>query len=168
MFVSPQKLINFKFKLTPENAQVEFPAYLKAISANFNSNWNTYDEVGRADPKVLYASFSKTLSIDFFAVAEHESGDAAAIFDKLELLAKSVVPKYSGAGFQGNFVIFTLGNMYVNQVGYVTSLTYNWDNTQITWDIEAQLPHITDVSMTINWVGRKMPESSIHRFFDHK
>lgn len=165
-FVSKPQLIKFKFELDPSGVIIELPAYLENITSRFNAEWTTYPEIGRADPKVLYNSFSKDISLSFKVVAESNNRTTFDTFTDLEKLSKTTVPYYQGQpGFVGNFIIFTIGNIYVKQVGYVTNLSYGWDNSEVTWDLEAQLPYFTSVNMSIAWIGRLMP-SNRHNFFD--
>jgi len=164
-YVPKPELIKFKFELDPSGLIIEVPAYLEDLSVRFSADWTPYPEIGRADPKVIYNNFSKSISLSFKIVAETTDRDTYDTFSDLERLSKSTTPHYQGqAGFVGNFIIFTIGNIYVRQVGYVTSLRYSWDNSQVTWDLDAQLPYFTNVNMEIAWVGRLMP-SNFHDFF---
>lgn len=158
-FVPNTGVIDFKFTIDPEGIDVEFPTYINSIAARFNPNWEEYREVGRADPKYLYNSYSKIVEIDFRVVAESDSRDTTKVFDDLEKISKAAAPRYTGGGYQGSFLIFTVGKIYVKQVGILTGMQYEWDNTQITWDLKTQLPVLTSVSMTIAWIGRQMPQS---------
>lgn len=167
----------FKFSQHPGDRSVEFPALLDDISANFNSEWETYPEIARADPKYRINQFTKTLSISFKVVAESDLTPGRTVidcFNDLENLARMATPYYQpGAGdtsaykgYDGSFISFTIGNLYVDEVGYITSLSYNWDNTQITWDTGTELPILTEVNMTIAWVGRGMSQTS-YKYFGH-
>ncbi len=159
------ELIKFKFELDPSGLVIELPAYLEDLSARFSADWTAYPEIGRADPKVVYNNFSKSISLSFKVVAETENRTTFDTFTDLENLSKVTTPYYQGQpGFVGNFVIFTIGNIYVRQVGYVTGLRYSWDNSEMTWDLRVELPYYTNVSMEIAWIGRLMP-SNFHDFF---
>lgn len=166
-FVAPKKKIQFRFRLTPSDTRIEFPAYLQDLSVQVSPTWEGYNEIGRADNKYIYSTFGKSLSIAFLVPAENsQAGDMTInrVFDKLDALAKAATPYTSGAGYVGQFIIFTIGEIYVNQVGYVTSLTYDWDNSTTTWDIDKQLPMLTNVSLSIQWVGRTMARGNTSFF----
>jgi len=156
-FIPPRGTIAFNFYLDPAGINIAFPAYIDSVDVSYSPSWDTFQEVGRADQKVLYSRFQKSISLAFKVVAESSSRNTVHVFRDLETLTKVITPRYNGAGYQGNFIIFTIGNIFVKQVGYVTSLEYNWNNTEVTWDVDKQLPHWTTVSMEIQWIGRLMP-----------
>lgn len=163
-FTPPAGNINFTFYLDPEDVTIAFPAYITSMDISYNPSWDSFQEVGRADSKVLYKQFAKSISLQFKVVAESEERNTIKMFKDLEILTKSITPRYYNSGYQGNFIIFTIGNVFVKQVGYVTSLEYTWNNTEVTWDISNQLPHWTQVSMDIAWIGRLMPYESSNFF----
>jgi hypothetical protein len=75
---------------------------------------------------------------------------------------------YSGAGFHGVYVKVTIGDLYVNQPMYITSLSYNWD-TETPWEITngRQLPFYTDVDMSLSWIGNKRPSYTDSTVFNY-
>ena len=155
----------FKFQVIPGGPTIEFPAYLNSFGSRFSPSWNEYQEIGRADPKVLMSSFSKEVDFDFTVVAENPGDrNVNQIFKKLEDLSKASLPQYYGGnkGFQGNFVKFTICRVYRNQIRYIASLQYQWENDKTSW-ID-NLPILGRVNMTIRWVGEKMPQSSQRMF----
>lgn len=153
--------LEFKFTVIPQGPTIEFPAYINSMGSRFSPSWQTYQEVGRADPKVLMSSFSKEVDLDFTVVAENSSDrNVRSIFDKLDNLSKGAQPRYypGNRGYQGNFVRFTIGKIYKNEIGYLTSLQYQWENDKTSWIND--LPVLGRVNMTITWVGNRMPQSS--------
>ncbi len=156
-FIPPRGNIAFNFYLDPAGINISFPAYVDSIDVSYNPSWDSFQEVGRADQKVLYNKFSKSISLSFKVVAESNQRNTISVFRDLETLTRVITPRYYRSGYQGNFIIFTIGSIFVKQVGYVTSLEYTWNNTEITWDVSNQLPHWTVVSMEIQWIGRLMP-----------
>lgn len=159
----------FRFQQEPGGRIVEFPAYLDDISTSMNSDWESYPEVARADPQYRISQFTKTISLSFKVVAESgviSGRNTVDCFKDLDDLARMATPYYYGAGYEGSFVIFTVGNIYVKEVGYITSLSYNWDNTSITWDYDSELPILTEVNMSISWVGRGMSQTYYDYFGD--
>lgn len=174
-FRRPEGVIDFKFELDPYGTRIELPSLVQTLSVSFAPSWSTHTEVGRADPKVLYESFSKNISLAFKVVAEGKSVSPADTFRNLEILSKTTTPNYNGIrSYQGNFVIFTIGRIFIRQVGYITNLQYNWNNTEVTWDVGSpmsggegsKLPMWTDVTMDIAWIGSKMPKSTNKYFLE--
>jgi hypothetical protein len=178
-FVAPSRQIDFQFKFTPLNETVKFPAYIDSISANFTPTWTTYKETGRADQKVAYTKFEKTISLSFKVVAEDTSINTVYMFRRLEQLVRGASPMYYGPnlGYNGNFAYFTLGNLYVQRPVFITSLQYTWNNSEVTWDVGnirnqenetgSELPMWTDVSMEMTWIGKRKPNQT-HEFFRNR
>jgi hypothetical protein len=159
---------NIKFTIIPLNETVEFPAYINTIASRFAPSWTDFPEIGRADAKVLLSSFAKDVDINFTVVAENDSdANVNKIFNKLQILSRATMPRYfsGNKGFQGNFIQFTIGNIYVDEIGYVNSLDYQWENDKTSWIDD--LPMLTTVNMTIKWVGKKMPSDAIS-IFSHR
>lgn len=176
--------IDFRFEFTGTGAIVDFPAYIDNISVSFSPSWSTFKESGRADPKVLYAEFQKSISLSFKVVSESSSPeeDPVTRFNQLHNLVKGSAPMYYGSdiGYQGSFVKFSIGKIYVQQYGFISSLQLNWEATDMVWDVDpdfrdnvtgnlairtgTHLPMWTVVDMDITWVGRVMPNQNT-KFF---
>jgi hypothetical protein len=157
-----------KFVIIPLGTSVEFPAYINTIASRFAPSWTDFPEIGRADAKVLLSSFAKDVDINFTVVAENNvDADVSTMFDKLQDLSRATMPHYfsGNKGFQGNFLQFTIGKIYVDEIGYVSSLDYQWENDKTSF-IE-DLPMLTTVNMTIRWVGKRMP-SDTNDIFSHR
>lgn len=161
------KFTNIKFEIIPLNEEVKFPAYINTISSRFSPSWQPFTEIGRADPKVLMESFTKDVDLNFTAVATGGSADTKSVFKSLNTLSKATLPNYfsGNKGFQGNFIKFTIGDIYVDEIGYLSSLDYQWENDKTSW-ID-NLPLLTTVNMTIRWIGTKMPSSNINSIFSN-
>lgn len=156
-----EDFLEFKFVVIPEGVTVSFPAYLNSLGTRFSPSWQSYQELGRADAKMLLSSFSKEVDIDFTVVAENSSDrNVTSIFQKLDNLSKASLPNYfpGNKGFQGNFVRFTIGKIYKDEIAYISSLQYQWENDKTSWIDD--LPLLGRVNMTLGWVGKKMPQSS--------
>ena len=153
------RFTQLKFKIRPLNLTVNFPAYINTISSRFAPQWQDFTEIGRADSKVLLASFAKDVDLNFTVVAEGGISDTQSVFNKLDDLSKGTLPNYfpGNKGFQGNFIEFTIGDIYIDEIGYINSLDYQWENDKTSW-ID-NLPVLTTVNMTIRWIGKKMPSS---------
>lgn len=154
---------DFEFELIPDPGVglLEFAADINSVSSRFSPSWQQFMEVGRADPKILYSQYVKEVDLDFNVVATSETdNNVHQVFQKLDNLAKAAAPQYysSTNSYQGHFLRFTIGNLFSREIGYVSSLQYQWENDKTSW-ID-QLPVITRANMTIIWVGKRMPQSS--------
>jgi hypothetical protein len=153
----------FEFELLPDPGvgTIEFEADINSIGSRYSPSWQQFMEVGRADPKILYSQYVQEVDLDFNVVATGNDGNKVAdVFAKLDNLAKAAAPQYfSGTNsYQGHFLKFSIGDIYLNEIGYVTSLQYQWENDKTSW-ID-NLPLLTRANLTIVWIGKKMPQSS--------
>lgn len=145
---------------------IKFRAYIDSISDSFNPSWNETNDQGRADPKVMLGSFTRTISVSFKVVVTSR-GDLRGVYDKLKRLARFTMPKYRNGGFTGDFVQLTIGNLYRAEYGYITGLSYDWDN-ETPWEIDAgiELPLYTSVQLDFTYIGNKRMSSG-HNVFGY-
>lgn len=141
-------------------------AYFKGeISHESSPQWDATQDIGRADPKYMYQAFSRTISFSFDVVAEGDGLDSDYIKDTLNELDSMTVPYYKpGKGFQGHYIKFTIGRLYVGQYGVITSFNAKFDNSQISWDYDTYLPFFANVSMSIAWIGKRRPDVGTKSF----
>lgn len=160
-----------KFEILGIGDTISLPALIINTQARMEAQWDEFSEIGRADPKVLLAKFSKTIDLDFLVVATGGDRGVEQTLSDLERLSKVVTPNYnvaSGEGYQGVFIKLSYGGLYREQVFYVNSLGYTWDNENITWyNVDSgatALPILTKVNMTLQYVGRRIPSTQV-KFF---
>jgi hypothetical protein len=82
---------------------------------------------------------------------------------KLNELSKLALPVYNGP-YVGSYVKFSIGKLYTEEMGYIKGLTFDWDNSQIVWDEDKELPMITNVSMEIGYIGKRKPQVASNFF----
>lgn len=157
-----QELLNLEFRVVPGGFTIEFPAYISNVTDRYSPMWNQFFEIGRADHKVLYNKFVREVDIQFRTIADGSYERALGLKLKLNELAKSTYPRDVADGFQGNFLEFTIGALYQKEIGYVSQLQYNWDNTETSWD--GGNPFYTTVNMSIVWIGKERPRSEIDAY----
>lgn len=141
---------------------VEFPAFISTFNDTFSPQWGEYNDMGRADPKVMYEQFSRQINFNFKVVAL-KTGEARENYLKFNTLAKAAYPHYvPGKGFVGRFVRFTFAKLWENEYVRVSSLDFSpADDTP--WDVDdegkGEWPVVVDVTMTLDWVGDMRPDA---------
>ena len=135
---------------------MHFRAFLNDFSDSYSSTWNSVNYVGRGDTLYNYAGFGRTISLGF-TVAAQSKAELIPMYKKLNYLASTLAPDYSGAGFmRGNMVRLTIGGYLYEQPGFITSLTYTVPQ-ESPWEIAInaeggsdgsvkELPHIINVT----------------------
>lgn len=132
---------------------IEFVGYIDSITTNSNPSWDQFFDMGRADPKVMYKSYSRSVQISFYVVTEEKeqhkppkNGGPLSNFNKLQRLGDLTLPiMESGNGYNAPHILFEIGKI-LSGYGYITSLDYSWDNATPWVD---ERPVVTSVSIGI-------------------
>jgi hypothetical protein len=141
---------------------IPFRATVSNISDNFSPSWNPVTVMGRPDSPAIYSTFQRSVSFDFMVAATSRE-ELVPMWRKLNYLATCTMPLYSGGGRpQGPITRLTIGDMYSDMPGYISSLTIGV-NEEATWDISSegngkQLPTIVDVSVTFDVIHDYRPQ----------
>ncbi len=152
--VRPRKSITV-FRFTPykpgagklDQGIAEFEAHITAIRDTNTPSWNSSNDMGRADPKVFYSAYHRSIGINFIVVSltkqEHIDN-----FINLRKLVGLTYPIYNGSkrGYNAPHVLVEVGAL-LSVIGNVTSIDYSWD-AETPWIDEK--PILTEVSIDIN------------------
>ena len=167
--------IKFMFHDLNTNERFRFRAYIENVSEDFNPEWQEVKILGRADSPYIYQGFSRTVQISF-KVAALSRGDLMLMWDQLERLAKTTVPKYNSTyKMKGPLIKFTLGNWFINTPAFIKSLSYTVDN-DTPWEINlsdsgiylgddkeynvGELPMTVSVQVSMQIFGEVRPAST--------
>jgi len=161
--------ISFKFN------SIIFKGYIDSISDNFTPGYSSESDQNRADPRYLYTSFERSVSITFRVVWEQHD---ASPWENLKRLADLSLPKYGGGPFAQR-VDVTIGGLYTKIPMLIESLSYDWDNetpwalpdintkrptdkpgTRLTTvDRGKEVPLYTSVTLSLKYMGNKKPDA---------
>jgi len=159
--VTNSELITFKI------GDVIFPAYITALSDSFSPSLSGESDQNRADPRYLYTSFERSVSVSFMVVYE-KSGDSP--WPKLKKLAEYSLPGY-GSGPWAQTPKVTIGKLYRNIPMVIESVSFDWDN-ETPWSIAGNmgrdnkfkidikndgLPMYTAVDLSMKYLGNVKP-----------
>jgi hypothetical protein len=104
---------------------MNFRAYIDSFSDSYNANWKDQSYMGRGEKFYKYEGFSRDISLAFTVVAQSQ-GEMNGMYQKLNYLASSLAPYYTGQGYMaGNLVKLTVGDYIYEQVGFISSITYD-------------------------------------------
>jgi len=139
--------------LKEQEWKLQFEAHITSINDSSSPSYNENFDMGRADPKVFYASANRTLNVSFFVVAlndrEHEDNHDFL----LARLGRMTYPIYQdGNGYNSPHVLFQIGKLHKGY-GVITSLTYDW-KPEFGW--KEQRPLYTDVNLTIKILANSL------------
>lgn len=150
--------IPFKF------GNIQFRAFLDSISDSFSPTWNAEFDQGRADARILYGSFSRSIGISF-RIAAFSKQQINTIYYKMDELAKLTMPDYGTETFSGMFTKLTVGDLYGEVPVYIDSLTYDWDS-ESPWELKSgqRVPFYVSVSVNCTWIGETRPQQDVAVF----
>tara|TARA_R110000772_G_scaffold174822_2_gene286721 strand:+ start:1462 stop:3462 length:2001 start_codon:yes stop_codon:yes gene_type:complete len=113
---------------------MHFRALLGAITDSYNSTWNPTQYLGRGEDFYTYGGFSRSVSLSWTVVAQSKD-ELIPMYKKLNYLASTMAPDYSGNGYmRGNLMQLTIGGYFYEQKGFFTTLDYSMPQ-DTTWEI---------------------------------
>ena len=104
---------------------MHFRAFIDNFSDSYNATWNPVTYLGRGENFYTYSNYTRTISMGW-TVAAQSKQELIPMYKKLNYLASSLTPYYTGKGYMaGNLVQLTVGGYLYETVGIITSLTYD-------------------------------------------
>jgi len=169
----PEDFIKFRIKDVNTGRIIQFPAYLEDITDNSSAEYTPTRYIGRADQTYVYSGYTRSISFGFKVAALSER-DLPVMWNKIDYLKQLTLPLYDTGllGTEDNeprpkapFVELTIGDLYVDQPGYFSSINLTIPQSS-NWETEEgyQLTHLCDVALEFTYVGKSLPQNS--RFED--
>lgn len=158
-------LIKFYFEDGNQGYNVmPFRCTMTGFSDSFSPGWDRIDIMGRPDGAYLYNSFERSISFTFMVAALSRS-EMIPMWRKLNQLASYTMPDFGGGGKPaGPFMRITIGHMFQQTPGFITSLSYTVPD-DATWDIAEdddndakQLPMVVEANVSMTIVGDFRPQ----------
>ena len=147
-------------------AVMAFRATMTGFTDSFSPGWDRIDIMGRPDGAYLYNSFERNVSFNF-TVAAMSRSEMIPMWRKLNYLASYTMPDFSDlAKPSGPFMRITIGDLFYQTPGFITSLSYTIPD-DATWDIAEdvdnnadakQLPMVVEASISFTIVGDYRPQ----------
>jgi hypothetical protein len=146
---------------------MHFRAYLNSFSDAYNAEWSSVKYLGRGENFYNYTGFGRSVSLSW-TVAAQSKEELIPMFKKLNYLASNLMPDYSNSGYmRGPLMQLTVGGYLYEQVGFMTSLTYDIGEDS-TWEIGIddkgnsdpnvkELPHIIKVQASFTPIHDFVP-----------
>jgi hypothetical protein len=132
-------LVKFRIAIIDNNAPnqkqfIHFRAFLDSISDAYSATWNPVKYLGRGENFYTYDGFTRQISLSW-TVAAQSKQELIPMYKKLNFLASSLTPDYSGLGYmRGNLAQLTIGGYIYEQPGIITGLTYTMEDN-VPWEI---------------------------------
>lgn len=153
-----EKSIEFNFTpIEPGNkigSTIYFRGWIENISDNSNSSWNENKNIGRADPKFMYSSYSRSINVDFKTAALNK-GEEQLWIDAINSLKGMTTPVYNNIhGYNGVMCKIKIGKL-IDEIGIIESVG-------VTVFSEADwingIPMVFDIGVQFRVVGFRRPQ----------
>ena len=167
-----QKLDNqdycpFRFEDADGNI-IYFRAILSGITDTFSPEYASERYVGRPDSVYVYQGTNREISFTFDVYPKSDE-ELIVLWEKMNYLAGLTYPDYTrlpggGQGMLAPFCKLTIGQMYRDSYGYISSLSYAVQDNG-TWETHfAKLPKYIQASCTFVYVGNRLPSKNQKHF----
>ena len=140
-------LVTIKLVSGRDNSILQFRSYLKAFSDNYTAQYNDVNYIGRPDTLKVFKGTTRQLSLGFVVPVMSED-ELEIVYQKLNKLVQNTsMGTINGYYLQGPFMKLTVGGWCKNTPIIVTSLKFETNPSEYTWDIIHEVPQIVDVSL---------------------
>ena len=154
--------IPFKFKDTKKKKNIVFRAILSGITDTFTPEYASERYVGRPDKVHVYQGTDREIAFTF-DVYPKSMEELPELWKKLNYLAGQTYPHWTDADVNGGrgmispYTELTIGQMYTDTPGYISSLVYTVMD-EGTWEtLSMKLPKYVQVNCTFTYIGDRLP-----------
>ena len=165
----PKDFIKFRIRDAVNGKWIIFPALISGITDSSSAETSPIQYIGRPDKVYVYGGTDRTIGFNMKVVALNE-GDITTIWEKMNYLKGLVHPQFKefkndtgesvGLGTRpvAPIVYLTIGDMFVNTPGFFKSVNITVpDNTNWETKDGLQFPHVCDVSLDFQYIGKETP-----------
>jgi len=153
------------FRFEDSNGKlIVFRAILSGITDAFTPEYSSERYVGRPDSVHVYQGTNREISFTFDIYPKSDE-ELIVLWEKMNYLAGLTYPEWAsanggGLGMIAPFCKLTIGQMYTNTSGYISSLSYTVQDSG-TWETTfAKLPKYIQASVTFVYIGDRLPSST--------
>lgn len=159
--------INESYTASPDIGSIIFRSFLLGLDDNISPQWQVENDIGYAFAKALLIGIERSINVTFRVPVLSER-DRGPVWNKLDAIASyCVYPSRAGNfGFSGRFVAITIGDLYRNHPGYITSLQYTWDTYDSPWILDSgfRVPFYTEVSLAVTLIPKTQYRTGLATF----
>lgn len=127
--------INVSFAMGNQSP-IKFRAFITNLTEASNPQYQTFQYIGRTEKFVNYIGIQRDVSFKL-AVIAFGKDELDVVWRRINYLTGLTFPYGFTRGLlQPNIVRITIGNVYRDQPGYITSLTTNFNEPGDSWEID--------------------------------
>lgn len=134
---------------------VPLKAFLTDINESISPNVSEQQYIGRIERNIVYVGVVRELTFSFRVQAFHPQ-EMRVIWNKINFLTGMTFPStYSNGFIVPPFIKLTIGNLFVDQPGYIKSLSYKFDDDGWEIDENYQAPMGVTVNVSFSIIEKK-------------
>jgi hypothetical protein len=127
---------------------ISFRAFIEDINHSSRGQYDEVRYVGRPERFITYKGMNRNVTFGMYLIAFSEQ-ELDTIWARANMLNKLTFPIDTAGGFMTPPIAkLTIGNVFVNQAGYVENVDMRLQD--IPWDIDKELPQAIKLNMTFN------------------
>jgi len=153
--------IKFRFRDIVNNKWLIFRAILEGITDTLSPEYGEERYIGRPDKVFTYQGVDRNISFTFSLYPKTKQ-ELPILMDKLNYLVGLCYPSYTSQNRMVTpFVELTIGDMFVDTPGILSSLTITVEE-QSTWEIDdkLQFPHFIKAACEFRHIGNYVPATT--------
>ena len=156
--------IPFSFYDVVNEKRIVFRALLSGITDTFTPEYASERYVGRPDNVYVYQGTNREISFTFDIYPKSDK-ELVTLWEKMNYLAGLTYPSWKsvgtgGLGMVAPFCKLTIGQMYADTSGYISSLTYTVQDSGTYETTFAKLPKYIQAQCNYTYIGDRLPSST--------
>jgi hypothetical protein len=133
---------------------VQFRAFLTNLKEDASPQYNEQQYIGRIEKFITYSGVQRSISFDLALIAFSQE-ELEVVWKRINYLTGMVFPYGFNKGImQPNIIRLSIGNVYRDQPGYITSLSKDFNNPSESWDIDYEVPIGAVASISFNIIEK--------------
>lgn len=130
-----------------DRRHVQFRAFIKDIQQSISPEYKNYQYIGRIERFINFTGVQREVSFKLTVVA-FSKDELGVVWSRINYLTGLAFPYGLNKGIlQPNIVRMTIGNLYTDQPGYITSINTDFSQLTETWDIDSQTPISAEINI---------------------
>jgi hypothetical protein len=134
--ISEVDLIPLRFQKVNDGSAVYIRSLVTGFNESFSPGWDSSRMLGHPFNFYNFTSVERKLTFNFKSYAMSQP-ELVLMWRRLEFISHCTYPdSYTGSGiFQPTLLYFTFGNLYIDKVCFIDSLSYTIDESENLWEL---------------------------------
>lgn len=147
-----------------KNEHIKFRAFISDLTENSSPQYQSLQYIGRIEKFINYTGVQREASFKISVLA-FSKDELESVWRRINYLTGLTFPYgFTRGVLQPNIVRLTIGNVYKDQPGYISSLSKTFNQISETWDLDDQVPigATMDMKFTIIEKATMVADSPFH------